>query len=431
MKKSKQFGGVLSALTLAAVMAFMTGAKGEEVIDIDSLDKLQKIGEDEEFPLDGHYILTSDIRPSSQEDFEPIGDFANRFTGVFDGNGHVITGLSIHRPGNNYVGLFGYVGDGGEVRNVVLKDCEITGGRAVGGLVGQNAGTISESHANVEVAGDQYVGGLIGWNEGKVAESHATGTVEGEERVGGLVGEQEEGGKISNSYAIGDVSGIAAVGGLVGRNFQGQIEETFATGTVTGEGHVGGLIGVNAGPSAKVSNSYATGTVDGKGGNRVGGLIGYVTYYSKVINSYSVGEVSGGTDVGGLVGERDGRGEVTASFWDITTSGQEESAGGDGVQGKITDDMQDKSTFTDAGWNFDDIWAIDEGTYPYLINNPPEVFGDVTGSGSVGADDLQAVINAVLGLDVDADYEPDVNGDGSVDALDVQLVILVLLGLLG
>ena len=55
--------------------------------------------------------------------------------------------------------------------------------------------------------------------------------------------------------------------------------------------------------------------------------------------------------------------------------------------------------------------------------------GDVDGSGDVTAQDIQYVINAVLGLDLPEGVDPDVNADGNIDALDIQFVINVVLGL--
>jgi hypothetical protein len=55
---------------------------------------------------------------------------------------------------------------------------------------------------------------------------------------------------------------------------------------------------------------------------------------------------------------------VAASFWDIETSGQTTSAGG---EGKTTAEMKKLSTFASAGWDFVDIWNIGENqTYPFL-----------------------------------------------------------------
>jgi len=65
------------------------------------------------------------------------------------------------------------------------------------------------------------------------------------------------------------------------------------------------------------------------------------------------------------VGDTDAGGVVTTSFWDIETTGQEESDGG---EGKTTAEMKTKSTFTYAGWDFVNIWDICEGTnYPRLL----------------------------------------------------------------
>ena len=65
--------------------------------------------------------------------------------------------------------------------------------------------------------------------------------------------------------------------------------------------------------------------------------------------------------MGGLLGWNGG--DVSASFWDIETSGQTSSDGG---TGKTTAEMQTASTF--AIWTCDSVWTIDEGTsYPYFI----------------------------------------------------------------
>ena len=54
------------------------------------------------------------------EGWVPIGDFSNRFTAVFEGNGHTISNLYINRTAA-FVGLFGYLGSDGEVRNLWIK----------------------------------------------------------------------------------------------------------------------------------------------------------------------------------------------------------------------------------------------------------------------------------------------------------------------
>jgi len=126
-------------------------------------------------------------------------------------------------------------------------------------------------------------------------------------------------------------------------------------------------VGGNMG--AIITNSYSLGHVTG--GEYVGGLVGYNwSLLGTITTCYSAGSVLGMTDAGGLVGWNGG--SVTDSFWDVQTSEQSTSAGG---TGKTTAEMQMESTFTDAGWDFvgesvngfEEIWSICEGTnYPRL-----------------------------------------------------------------
>jgi len=109
-------------------------------------------------------------------------------------------------------------------------------------------------------------------------------------------------------------------------------------------------------------NSYATGTVSSDW--RIGGLVGD-NAAGAIANCYSATAVTGSVTFGGLVANdwHDGA-HITASFWDIETSGQTASAGG---MGKATAEMQMVKVFLDAGWDFENVWMICEGRdYPRL-----------------------------------------------------------------
>jgi hypothetical protein len=118
-------------------------------------------------------------------------------------------------------------------------------GRSIGGLVGQNNGSIIDSDARASItAGDfgEQIGGLVGDNRGSVSTSYATGTLTvGDEgsKVGGLVGKNNGSGSINNSYAsvaISTGSDSAAIGGLTGVN-DGTVSNAFydiAGGTING-----------------------------------------------------------------------------------------------------------------------------------------------------------------------------------------------------
>jgi len=81
----------------------------------------------------------------------------------------------------------------------------------------------------------------------------------------------------------------------------------------------------------------------------------YSGHRGSVRYCYSTGNVSGGSYVGGLVGNNGGR--VSRSFWDNYTSGKNSSSGG---TGKNTTDMKIRKTFEDANWDFNNDWCMIE-----------------------------------------------------------------------
>ena len=176
-------------------------------------------------------------------------------------------------------------------------------------------------------------------------------------RYGGLAGVNS--GTISHCSTSGTVSGTSDTGGLAGYN-SGTISKCSASGVVGGTYHAGGLTGYNSGT---ISNCSASGVVGGT--SQVGGLVGR-NYLGTVIHCYSTGRPTGTSWVGGLCGDRvTGTGyQDTGNFWDTETSEITTSAMG---TGKTTAEMKTQATFTAAGWDFVNVWAICEGTnYPRL-----------------------------------------------------------------
>ena len=328
--------------------------------------------------LAGHYALVVDIDCSATSGwngglgFEPVGTSSNEFTGVLEGRGHIITGLTIDRPSAWNVGMFGYMDSGAEVIDVHLQDVSFNGQQQVGGLVGANLGNIFGCSTSGNVSATQgAVGGLVGYHgSGVISRCHSTANVSGGiyeiYYVGGLVGENR--GLLSESYASGNVSGEDDVGGLVGNNSSGIISQCYATGSVIGgNGKTGGLVGSNSYNNATILDSYATGPVYGGSGAyaAAGGLLGSnggTGWASEAItNCYSLGSVSG-DDAGGLVGKNyNDPITIHNSYWDTETSGHLTSEGG---TPKTTTLMMQQSTF--AGWDFGDVWSIQEGRiYPW------------------------------------------------------------------
>mgnify|MGYP004588082897 CR=1 FL=1 len=172
--------------------------------------------------MSGKYYLTNNIVLTG--DWEPLGwtdDADVRFTGIFDGNGHTISGLSAEYSNSNsatYVGLFAI--NAGTIRNLTL-DAPATGGtEVVGTVAGGNAesGVIENCHVNggsaygnmnfrhmtnMKAYG-QRIGGLVGWNSGTITQCSSTAKAVGWFAVGGLVGLNN--GSISECFAKGEVN---------------------------------------------------------------------------------------------------------------------------------------------------------------------------------------------------------------------------------
>jgi hypothetical protein len=207
---------------------------------------------------DKHFKLMADIDLSGFDgrDGRPAfniiapGGMGTPFTGVFDGNDYVIRNADVNMPGSDYVGLFGYLGWDGQIKNLGIEDISISGRYSVGGLVGSNDGTVSNCYSSGSVSGDGDVGGLLGRNYGTISNCYSSGTVSGDGDIGGLLGRNY--GTITNSYSSGTVSGTSDVAGLVGIN-SGAITNCYSTGSVSGTSSVGGLVGYNSGA---ISNSF-------------------------------------------------------------------------------------------------------------------------------------------------------------------------------
>ncbi|NTW32068.1 MAG: T9SS type A sorting domain-containing protein [Bacteroidetes bacterium] len=276
-----------------------------------------------------YFVQTADIDASATstwfsyglDDYygwDPAGtsDYAKTFAGSYDGQGHTISGLYINRPDEFYVGLFAVI-DGGNISNLGMTNVNITGG---------------------------YCGSIVSIARFSTVLSNCftTGTVFGVSGItGGLIGMSDATCNIYTCYNACDVYGTDDyIGGIVGYADKCDITNCFNTGTVTGPNYVGGITG-NA--SGTIENCYNAGVISGTG-DYIGGIIG-------------------GDDYGTCV--------FVNNFWDTETSGTTDGNGWvspdpSGITGKTTSEMQTKSTFTDASWDFITNWAVSSDNYPFF-----------------------------------------------------------------
>ena len=181
----------------------------------------------------------------------------------------------------------------------------------IGGLIGSSKnGSINNAYAygDVNVDGKSMtMGGLVGLNYSTITNSHAYGNVNGYTQAGGFVG--MNGGHISGSTASGNVTirqdiGISQAGGFAGNNLAaGTLSDVHASGNVNGFINVGGLAGLNSGT---IKDSSSSGEVNGMDGKNVGGLVG--TNNGTMENNYWNAENSGKDNAAG-----NGTGTITGS----------------------------------------------------------------------------------------------------------------------
>ena len=356
---------------------------------ISNVDQLQAINNN----LSGNYLLFNDIDASatvtwnSGAGFVPLGTF----NGIFNGQNHIISDLTIYRPGSENVGLFSVVDAGATISNVILTDVSVTGRDSVGGLVGYSKGSVSGSSTSGVVTGAALstaysTGGLIGYSGylSTIANSSSSATVSGGNSVGGLVG-QMQGTSITGSYASGAVkAAYNNVGGLVG------------------------YANINGQKTLTISDSYATGSVTG---SNAGGIIGGVDIYGgyqsglTLTNAWSSGAVTG-ANAGGVIAQIGIPATYNNVYWDVTASGVANAIGASpGAVSGITG-LTGYQAFTQSSYSGFDftsaspVWyMIDGETRPFLRN---EYSTTITNAHQLQLIQLDAAASYTLANNIDA-----------------------------
>ena len=291
---------------------------GQGNYTVTSAEGLKNIAKlvNEEGKTDIDITLTGNITLTGE--WTPIGTESQPYTGTFDGDGHRITGLKIDQSGTDCVGLIGRLGSGGKVQGVALTNISVSGANYVGGIAGQNDGTVENCSVNGTVTGRGFTdtGGIVGTNYGTISGCSAEGTVTGSVNVGGIAGGSYLGATIVGCYSSAAVEGSSTVGGVVGSlGNNSSLTACYSTGNVTatrtdGGAYVGGVVGVNA--QGTVTACYhATGEITSSGGDRIGGIAG-----------------------------SNGQGTFTACYWE---NNQEQGTGSGSTGGtvQVTDDWMD------------------------------------------------------------------------------------------
>lgn len=242
--------------------------------DLASLGDLVRGGQN----LYGYTItVLFDINMNNQS-YTPIGSLTYngssfsgaQFRGIFDGNNKTISGISITRTDLDGLGLFSWVGGGGQIRNLTL------------------AGSINASSGSTV----KVCGGFAGVSEGSITNCRNNMSINCNALNGGIVGFLSSGGSITNCY---NTNSITFSGTERDISYPGQSSGTDGS-------KIGGLVGVTSGV---VSKSWNTGTVSSSAGIHLGGITGWLSFEGRIWDCYNAGTVNCSDRAGGIAGKID------------------------------------------------------------------------------------------------------------------------------
>lgn len=355
--------------------------------------------------LSGEYLLMNDIT-FTEADFSEDGAFYNdgfgwipigavvkeAFTGMFNGNGHTISGLKINKAYYNYCGLFGV--NKGAVIDLRLTDANIDG------RVGLN---MSSKKSQPQILGSVDYEDEDVWTEpdDNLTEESLKNydrTGESSANVGIACGFNM--GRVQGVYCSGVVRSNVSAGGIAGRN-SGIIRQCATDGEVISKTIAGGIVGVAAAYSDiydVVVKGRATGTV-------VGGLVGNAA--GSIKRAYTLAEVIS-DDAFASFGKYD-----ALNAQEIYAFG---NANPDGITEIKELSQLPRLRFSSGEWSY-----TPKMPYPTPLIDIIKValVGDVNADGQVNTTDLAQMKLFLVDLaDID---EPagDFNADGTVTTADL------------
>ena len=238
------------------------------------------------------FVLANDIDMSGVS-FTGIPTFG----GVFIGQGHTISGIKMTHEGSA-VGFFRYLQKTAIVEGLTIKGSYLFEGShsAIGGFVGNNAGSIYNCTFDGVVAGAQQIGGFAGVNEttGLIENCTVSGTIYGNHFVGGFVGENKGVVRKSTNHAELNTKSVQNSVDLEDITLDSFINTENASTTTD----VGGVAGSNSGVIRECVNKGLVGYQ--KMGYNIGGIAG--TQNGFIVDCENYGVVHGRKEVGGIVG---------------------------------------------------------------------------------------------------------------------------------
>lgn len=289
-------------------------------IGISTVEEFMRISVDVNYPRDGKYILLDNLDFSNVTKYTP-----KRFDGTFNGNGLSIDNITIVNN-KNKTGIFSE-GPSPHIHDLYIRNANVKGMAQTGaliGFVGRDSKIERIGVINSKIEGNSYTGGIVG-----VSEWSST----------------------SNSN---------------------QIKQTFVYKTdvkATLSNNVGGIVGVLSGSygQTKLENNYALYV-----NIQSDGILPMNLYYGGIAGdifsayedyNYAVVSMPDKQRESYYVGALFGWKNTSTSYYNKEMKNA--YAASNSSSGRTEEQMMKKSTY--KNWDFNAIWAIDEGkSYPYF-----------------------------------------------------------------
>lgn len=292
------------------------------------------------YNMSGDFTLENDIDMTGV-DFTPIGIEGNtsvaKFTGTFDGKGHIIKGLKYDNADKGEVGLFSQT-ENATITNLGIEGAHFVGNANVGGIVGRMYGGVTANCATL----NSYI-------EGRDHVASITGEINNTQD-----GETYNGGTVSNCFSDAVVkSREYQAGGIVGTITCGTVENNLFTGTVDDRGCATGMVALvdrNDAPSIIHNNVVAASHLYGEV-HRIVNTAGRDK--AQLENNYVLETTYCGANA------------KNAGVMENATDANSEN----GANAEL-DKLRSQSFYEDLGFDFADTWKFLDGaegkTYPVL-----------------------------------------------------------------
>ncbi len=357
--------------------------------------------------LSGKYILMNNIDLSSHENWSPIGTSETPFSGELNGNGYVVENMIITAVQVEQLnaGLFGYIKNA-TVKNLTIKNCKID----VSADKGVNAGLVCAEAKGSVILNCKTYGSVDAKSGGYLCAGGVAGSISESDKKDSFVkccanfADVNAEGCVSvsiyfNSFAVGGIAGYSS-GNIYECSNHANITATETQGeedTYFGV-FAGGISGSQA---SNLENCYNKGNVSSTGFGFVasGGISGHRLAHYKFSYNYNVGKITAenisDSDFyekyfGAIIGMEDALAypeepdedykrlpfiEINRCYYLNNMehpASYPESYTEENAKKLTAEEFKNAECFT--GFDFDNIWAIDEKLgRPVLQNKTKDV----------------------------------------------------------